>query len=149
MFAPEGEFFWSFVQRCCDLVYRLTNTVHGSIIGIHERRCSDNCFRYIACVQGEEYGPEHRDLWYTACNFGILRGYAINYSILFPFSHANKFPVIPKLCSSLWRRIECETQSNAFWKSMNTAPTTDLLPIARRQVSVRWISKSSVDLPFR
>ena len=32
---------------------------------------------------------------------------------------------------------------------MNTAPTTNLLSIARRQVSVRWMSNSSVDLPFR
>ena len=45
MFAPEGEFFWSFVQRCCDLVYGFTYTVHGSIISIQERRCSVNCKR--------------------------------------------------------------------------------------------------------
>ena len=82
MFVPEGEFLQSFVQRCCDLVYGFTNTVHGSIISIQERRCSVNCFRQIACVQGEEYGPEYGALWYTVCNFGILRGYAINYSIL-------------------------------------------------------------------
>ena len=35
LFTPEGEIFQSFVQRCCDLVYRFSNTVHGSV----------NCFR--------------------------------------------------------------------------------------------------------
>ena len=32
---------------------------------------------------------------------------------------------------------------------MNTAPTTNLLSIARCKVSIRWMSNSSVDLPFR
>lgn len=44
MFAPEGEFL-ELCSAFCDLFYRFTNAVHGSITGIHGRRCSDNCFR--------------------------------------------------------------------------------------------------------
>ena len=45
VFAPEGEFLYSFVQRCYDLVYGFTDTVHGSVISIQERRRGVNCLR--------------------------------------------------------------------------------------------------------
>ena len=41
--------------------------------------------RPLVSVQGDEHQPKYGALCCAVCNFGVLRGYAIYYSIQFPF----------------------------------------------------------------